>query len=356
MDANLPVKKLFRLAAYTSPVIALLAIGAVSVVPILFMKTVATYLFFLFLGVASVVIFCFWSMNIALVLFFSRKGRSTSLPLRYVLSYVMPPLFMLLIRFIALHFVDERALLNITASGNTVYFIYIMRVSIILSVNTIILVLLDLLLLREKKTVMEAENASLKMKNIEAQNQQLKQQIHPHFLFNSLNTLKALIKRNPGDAEDYLVKLSDYLRVSISFGQVNTVRVEDELKLCTDYLAMQQMRFGKALQTEIEVPEQVRQCCSIPVFSLQTLLENAIKHNALTAEAPLLICIGYKEGEIEVRNNRKQKQTTEAGSRFGLANLTERHKILTGSEPLIRSTDAEFSVTIKVIANEARNH
>jgi two-component system LytT family sensor kinase len=356
MEPAIPLKKLFRLALYTSPVIGILAIGTVSIVPYFFLKGFTLNQLFLFVGVITVVVFSFWSVNIGLTAWFGKPERKTvSKPVKYLLSYLLAPSMILIIRLVALCYLDERDFLKTAAPDKTIYYIYVMRFSIIFSINTIILILQDLVLIREKKTIVEIENAQLKLKNSEALNQQLRQQIHPHFLFNSLNTLKALIKRNPGDAEDYLVKLSDYLRVSISLGEVNTVSLGEELKLCSDYLDMQKMRFGEALIYVVDVPEEVKTSGCVPVFSLQVLIENAIKHNALTTEFPLRIRMKYVSGFIEVSNNVRKKQTSEASAGFGLANLAERYRILSGEEPRIRSGDSEFAVTIKVL-NHADSH
>jgi LytS/YehU family sensor histidine kinase len=218
-----------------------------------------------------------------------------------------------------------------------------------ISLNTVILILLDLLLLREKKAKIEIENARLKQKNSEALYQQLKQQIHPHFLFNSLNTLKALINKSPDVAEDYLITLSDFLRRSVSAGNENIVKIEDELKMCLDYLKMQKIRYGEALQFYTDVPEEIAQTGFVPVFSLQMLSENAIKHNALTAETPLQIKMIYNEGSITVVNNIQPKLTTETTTGLGLINLAERYKILSGDEIRIHTTAEQFSVRIKVL-------
>jgi LytS/YehU family sensor histidine kinase len=218
-----------------------------------------------------------------------------------------------------------------------------------ISLNTVILILLDLLLLREKKTEIEIENARLKQKNSEALYQQLKQQIHPHFLFNSLNTLKALISKSPEVAEDYLITLSDFLRMSVSAGNDNIAKIEDELKMCLDYLKMQKIRYGEALQFYTDIPEEIAQTGFVPVFSLQLLSENAIKHNALTNESPLQIKIEYNAGSITVSNNLRPKLTTETITGTGLINLAERYKILSGDEIRIHTTAEQFSVSIKVL-------
>ena len=210
--------------------------------------------------------------------------------------------------------------------------------------NTIILIIQESALLRNKKTVIELENAQLRIKNAEALNQQLKQQIHPHFLFNALNILKALIRKDPDIAEDYLIRLSDFLRVSLSSNNENTVKLEDEIKLCTDYMEMQRLRFGKALEYTIDIPDPVKYSGFIPGFSIQLLLENAIKHNWLTKESPLRIFITRNDGFITVSNNMQPKQSTEISTGLGLSNLSERYKILTGEGILITHDENEFRV------------
>jgi LytS/YehU family sensor histidine kinase len=211
------------------------------------------------------------------------------------------------------------------------------------------------LLLREKKAMIESENAQLKIKNIEATYNQLKQQIHPHFLFNSLSTLKTLIRKEPKDAEIYLKKLSDFLRASITLNNENIVKLSDELKFCLDYLELQKGRFGEALKYSIEIPEEVKSGF-VPVFSVQHLLENAIKHNALTVENPLLIQVKYNNNRIIVTNNIQAKSDTEETTRRGLANLADRYRILSGDEIIFQSDENHFSVSLKILENEDSNH
>jgi len=213
----------------------------------------------------------------------------------------------------------------------------------------------DLLLLREKKAMIESENAQLKIKNIEATYNQLKQQIHPHFLFNSLNTLKTLIRKEPKDAEIYLKKLSDFLRASITLNNENIVKLSDELKFCLDYLELQKGRFGEALKYSIDIPDEVKSGF-VPVFSVQHLLENAIKHNALTIDNPLLIEVRYESNRIIVSNNIQAKTLTEESTGRGLANLAERYKILSDDKIIFQSDDRHFSVSLKILNREDSNH
>lgn len=224
------------------------------------------------------------------------------------------------------------------------------------ALNSIILLIQDLTLLRDKKSGIELENAELKIKNMEATNHQLKQQIRPHFLFNSLNTLKTLIRKEPDKAEDYLVNLSDFLRASLLSNSLNISLLHDELKLAVNYLEMQTIRFDNALQYTIHIPEQIQQTGFVPVFSILPLLENAIKHNILTKELPLQLDLSYSDGRIFVVNNLQPRSTAETGTGFGLKNLSERYKILSDEDIILTRTDQQFSVAIKILDNANSHH
>jgi len=227
---------------------------------------------------------------------------------------------------------------------------------IFLSVDMVVIILQDLTVVREKKAAMEIENARLRLRNAEAMNLQLMQQVQPHFLFNSLSTLKSLIGISPEHAGEYLVRLSGFLRASLSSHTSSTVQVAKELELCGDFLEMQRMRFGTALDYSIDVPVDVRETGYLPVFSLQLLIENAIKHNVLTAARPLSIAVSYGGGWIAVANNLQRKQAGVESAGMGLVNLRERYRGLSGDEVRIEDTGETFTVYIKVLAYEHRDH
>lgn len=272
--------------------------------------------------------------------------------IRYILSFIISAILIIAaMRMLRLCFYSQSEISDITFKHAP-----FAPIVLGLSINMVILIILDLILIRGKQAGIEIENARLKLKNTEALNQQLKQQIHPHFLFNSLNTLKSLINNSPEAAEDYLVKLSDFLRTSISAGKDNVVKVSGELKLCLDYLAMQKIRYGGALQFIIDIPDEHLESGFIPVFSLQLLAENAIKHNALTNQTPLQIKIRYNDGRIIVSNNMRKKVVSETSPGLGLINLAERYNILSGDEIIISNSEDQFSVSIKILTYENSNY
>ncbi len=349
MKINSNNKKILRVALYTSPLI-----GILSVTPLFIVRAAPFNIYPRAILSITLIIYLAWMINLAIIHYrekFELRNNFYSI-FRYFVSYLLSVSFiMVAIRMRKLIFSSLNANYEISMSHSP-YATVIMAISL----NTVILILLDLLLLREKKTKIEIENARLKQKNSEAMYLKLKQQIHPHFLFNSLNTLKALINKSPDDAEDYLIKLSDFLRVTVSTEYDNIVKIKDELKLCLDYLEMQKIRYGEALQFHIDIPEKIVQTGFVPVFSLQLLSENAIKHNALTNETPLTIKIIYKEERITVTNNLRPKLTTETTTGSGLINLAERYKIVSGDEINIHTNDEQFAVSIKVLKNENSNY
>jgi two-component system LytT family sensor kinase len=217
-------------------------------------------------------------------------------------------------------------------------------------INTIVLAILELILLQDHKSRIELEYAQLKMSHLMARHQHLQHQLQPHFLFNSLSTLKSLIRVSAIGAEEYLLRLSFFLRSSLARNELALHSLAEELQLCMYYLEMQQIRYGNALRFHIQIPEQYIASLTVPAFSLQLLVENAIKHNSLTTERPLVIDISYhEERTIQVKNNKQIKLITEPSSSIGLKNLSERYKMISGDDILIESNEHYFIVTIKAL-------
>jgi two-component system, LytTR family, sensor kinase len=379
MESNSPVKKLFRIAFYSSTAIGLITMGPVYIVafsfgiidinPSLLLKLILLVVF----GV-SLLVLLFWTINILLFEMvnkyppFSRVNNITMYLWSYIIGFVLFITVKLVFNQYVLSSSVKQAILNwkIKEFGirNDVIgllqsreslFQYLIIIFMVISINTVVLIIQGLVILLEKKTIIESENSQLKIKNIEATYHQLKQQIHPHFLFNSLNTLKTLIRKHPVNAEIYLKKLSDFLRASITLDHENVIKLGEELKLCIDYLELQKVRFGEALQFTIAIPEEDK-AGFVPVFSLQQLLENAIKHNVLTKESPLFIKIETNNHRVIVTNTINIKSVAGESTGMGLTNLAERYKILSNDEVIIRTDNNQFAVSLKILSHEDNNH
>ncbi len=225
--------------------------------------------------------------------------------------------------------------------------IEIIRFTNILAINSIIYVLADLIITKENKNKFALENAHLKLANLEAEYKLLKDQINPHFLFNALSTAKALIKKQPQLAEEYIVRLSEFLRASINNNK-KTVPLKEELALCREYISLNKIRFGEAILFENNLvidPDNY----SVPYFSILSLIENAIKHNTFTVENPLRINASNTEDFIEIKNNKQLKFVLEDSPKTGLKNLNDRYKLLNATEISIQETEQYYSVKIALI-------
>jgi two-component system, LytTR family, sensor kinase len=177
-----------------------------------------------------------------------------------------------------------------------------------------------------KQSLLEAQE--LKRQHIISQFETLKSQVNPHFLFNSLNTLTVLIEENQQQAVDFVQQLSQVYRYVLYAREKNTVALSEEIDFIKSYLYLLQIRFGEHLKTELSIEPQTEQL-HIPPLALQLLVENAIKHNVISAAQPLLLSISSGvSGELIVTNLLQKKPHTEAPGGFGLSSIKQRYQLL----------------------------
>ncbi|WPV64722.1 sensor histidine kinase [Chitinophaga sp. LS1] len=220
----------------------------------------------------------------------------------------------------------------------------------------LVIIFQNLLILEYERANTALENSKLKTANLESANLLLKQQIHPHFLFNALSMMKSLYREDVEAGEAYLSHLVNFMRASLADHQQKIARLSDEIKLCNDYIEMQRIRFEDALVITIDIPEQVLQNGYVPSFSLQSLIENAIKHNEVTEASPLIIRVYLEEGRIITQNNLQLRRLIDGSNGKGLINLIERYRIFSADEVIIHQDNNNFTVSIKVLYNEAGNN
>jgi two-component system, LytTR family, sensor kinase len=320
------IRQQLRVALYSS-----LAVSVLTTTPVFMMTHVSFGYYPWSLVFTTVMALGMWSVNISL--FHFSRGRRV---LRYGLSYVV----CLLLAVGLMHGMAFPKMGGFGSERNGFWF----HIILFVAVDTVLLIVQDLVVVRK-------QYADLRTRNIEAANLLLRQQVQPHFLFNSLSTLKSLIRFSPADAEEYVVKLSGFLRSSLATHGSMLVKVEEELGLCRDYLEMQRIRFGEALQFSVAVSGTG----FLPVFALQGLIENAIKHNVLTKERPLWIRVEGDAKRITVVNNLQLRGQVEKGG-TGLQNLQERYKALGGGPVVVEEVENLFSVSINVFAHDHRDH
>lgn len=186
---------------------------------------------------------------------------------------------------------------------------------------------------------------ALKSERILSQFEMLKNQINPHFLFNSFNTLAALISDNPEKAEDFTEKLSGYFREILAAQDNDTNTLERELRLAEDFIFLQQSRYGENLRYSTEI-NPAKLSCHLPALTLQILLENAVKHNQISSQTPLNVHIYTTGNSLVVSNNLQLRSTKPESTGLGLSNMSNRFEILTGKTPEITTDDGNFNVII----------
>ena len=194
------------------------------------------------------------------------------------------------------------------------------------------------------------QNQMLKTENIRSQLEILKQQISPHFLFNSLATLRSMIRLKNPNSEQFVLKLSEVYRQLLINRQLDAVTIKEELSFVNDYIYMLKARFDEMLCITIDIPENLLSF-KLPTFSLQLLIENCMKHNIVSAHKPLKIKIFCPSVDtITVENNLQPKVSQVEKSGYGLENLDQRYNLLGWSDSVTVFMDKEmFRVDLKLL-------
>ncbi|WP_161599403.1 sensor histidine kinase [Hymenobacter nivis] len=204
----------------------------------------------------------------------------------------------------------------------------------------------------ENSRYLTIENEMLKREQLQARYESLKQQLSPHFLFNSLSTLGELIYDEPDAAALFVEEMAHVYRYLLRHGEQAAVPLRDELHFLRSYVYLLRMRFSTGIQLEIDLPDDI-QDRPVPPLALQLLLENAVKHNAVSHRQPLVVRIDFvAPATLRVRNNRYPRltPTPETSSGVGLSNLTNRVRLLHQQHLLVEQTPDEFCVYLPLPA------
>lgn len=194
-----------------------------------------------------------------------------------------------------------------------------------------------------------ALNEQLKNQQIRTQFEVLQNQMSPHFLFNSLNTLTTLIAEDQKTAIDFTQTLSEVYRYILQNKEKELVLLREELDFSKSYIYLLQMRYPENLNVNFSIkPEQEK--LFIAPLTLQMLIENAIKHNVVSKTAPLLIEIYVEKGDvIVVKNNLQLKKTMEKSTKTGLANIRKRYEYLGGRQIDVITSQKNYMVAVPLI-------
>jgi sensor histidine kinase YesM len=194
-----------------------------------------------------------------------------------------------------------------------------------------------------KENLLRAQ--ALEKATLEAKYDTLRNQVNPHFLFNSLNTLIVLVNDNPV-ATRYVESMSEIMRYMLQSRDKEAVLLRDELNIAKEYLFIQKNRFGDKLTVDFEIPEQYYHYAIAPL-AMQMLLENALKHNVCSAEHPLKVKIYIVDNlYVVVENSVRPKNDKEPSTGVGLENIRNRYIHLTGKDILVKQGNGRFIVML----------
>ncbi len=200
---------------------------------------------------------------------------------------------------------------------------------------------------RLKKSIREEEQA--KQVIVQAQLDTLRNQAQPHFLFNTLNTLRDIIDQNSKEeAKQFVDKLSDVYRFILESGNANLTLLRDELKFAKAYIHIQSERFGDNLRLNWNIPETSLDAMIAPM-SLQLLLENAIKHNVISKAKPLVINVQVKDNCLIVENKIQAKSTQIPSTKVGLKNIEKRYALISSKSMKIKNDGNRFIVSLPLL-------
>lgn len=322
-------RNLLQLALITIPIIVVIGLVRVNFGTVLSPNHYSFQHNYLAVVALTLIFMLSWGINILLLPFYDRPVH------RYLLSYIV----MALIIWGLIHSLgklvfpgQEQSIIHPFWSG--------------LIFNMVIIALTNFAKLKTSRDLAEYKVNELKRLQLEAEKKLLIQQLQPHFLFNALSTLKSLINENPGKASDYTVQLSEFLRYTITSSKEDTVSVKSELDFTKDYIRLQSERFLGAVVSQISLPPEVLQM-HLPVYSLQTLVENAFKHNTFSEERPMRISIYFEEGLISVENSKSSPGARVLSTGTGLKNLEERFQIIADAKIILTETTDTFKVSLK---------
>jgi len=193
----------------------------------------------------------------------------------------------------------------------------------------------------------QLEIASLKQAQLAANLSSLKEQLSPHFLFNTLNTLSTLTKEQT--VKKYVSELANVYRYVLHYKDSDTATLMDELRFMDSYLYILKIRLENAIQIEINVNQQLLNR-KMPPLTLQLLLENAVKHNIASSSRPLKIEIKTDGDELlEVTNNLQIKTSVQHSAGIGLDNVARRYRLLFDREISIWKTESAFTVKLPLV-------
>lgn len=232
---------------------------------------------------------------------------------------------------------------NVALSSDIFGAIILMNMSLALTAISVSYIIY----LSEKRQHLALQYESLKVENMQIRYQALKNQVDPHFLFNTMSILDSLVDEDKQRTHEYIQRFSSVYRYILQTRE--TVTLDEELRFVDDYFGLLQVRYGEYLKLKTEINFALKNYSVVPLC-LQILIENAVKHNIISRQYPLCITIETThDRELMVSNNYQPKPMPSAGTGIGLANLSERYILKWQKAITIEQTKDIFRVTLPLV-------
>lgn len=194
----------------------------------------------------------------------------------------------------------------------------------------------------------EAQAEQLRRDFAQVRLQALKSQVNPHFLFNSLSVLSTLVQVDAGLSEQFIQRLAKAYRYILEQKEAELVSLRDELDFLEAYFFLLQIRFDQKIKLVKNIAEEHRER-QLPPLTLQLLVENAVKHNKMSVQEPLVIRVWTDSDGLAVENNVQQRDQAESSTGVGLENICKRYAMLTEKKPVITTGESRFRVQIPLL-------
>ncbi len=188
----------------------------------------------------------------------------------------------------------------------------------------------------------------LEKSKLQAELQLLNSQLDPHFLYNALTSFSYINLQNPAEADRHNAKLASLYRYVLKNKCSAFVTLSQELQFCREYFSLQQLRFGDAIILQVLAGNENLEQLSIPPLALQSLIENALKHNCFSEKEPLLVQVHISKKEIQVTNKIKCAPYEKKSAGIGLTNLNQRLMLLCKKTIRVDKSNESFAVTIPI--------
>jgi len=286
-------------------------------------------------------IICYALLMFVVLTIVTRSSRKSSIFKRYFLPYLLSLLIVAAFFFAA-------PVLGIKGDvpRNSLDIVLMLKCMFVYVVAVLYARIYDLVYQRQR---IEIKNEQLKAENLSTRYSALVSQISPHFLFNSLNSLSMLVREKLNEkALIYIDRLSHVFRYIIQNGQNTLSTVADELQFIDSYRYLLEVRYADKLFFEIDIDPSYMER-QMPSLALQPLIENAVKHNAITRSKPLTISIYTKDGAIVVSNPIIPKIEAEVSTGTGLTNLSSRWQMITEKDIKVVRTENTFEVHLPLL-------